>query len=195
MSVITPAAVVPTAFVLARAELEMFPWSPDLEVMALEAPRTIAPYAEAVGAEISDEHAVQGCGKLILLHDPAGQAAWDGDFRCVTYANADIDQETFYDQFRAEVGWSWLIDALASHDATARAISGTVTVSASTHFGGRDPRPASAEIELRASWTPDLRRGVGLTAHLAAWQDLLRMVTGLPPQTASIIPLARAGRR
>ena len=34
-----------------------------------------------------------GTGRLILLHDPAGNDAWDGTFRCVAYARADIDPE------------------------------------------------------------------------------------------------------
>jgi hypothetical protein len=192
---VIPAEVVPAAFAAAAAELEGFAWSPDIEVSALQPPRRIAPYTAAIIAEIGQDDVIDGSGKLILLYDPAGQAAWQGDFRCVTYATAAIDQETVHDQLRAEVGWSWLIDALDNHNAAWRAAGGTVTVSSSTHFGELADEPSTADIELRASWTPNLPGGVGLGAHLTAWQDLLRMVTGRPPEVAGVIPLSRVGRR
>jgi hypothetical protein len=192
---VIPAETVPEPFAVATAELAAFGWSRLTDVSPLKPPPRLAPYATAVIAELLVAGAVQCSGKLILLYDPARPSAWDGDFRCVTYATADIDPETVDDQLRAEAGWSWLLDALASHGADWLADSGTVTVSTSTHFGGLADQPATAEIELRASWTPSLPGGAGLTAHLAAWQDLLRLAAGLPPEAAGVIPLTRAARR
>ena len=32
-------------------------------------------------------------GRFVLLHDPAGQEGWGGQWRCVTFARAAIDLE------------------------------------------------------------------------------------------------------
>jgi hypothetical protein len=188
VTLIAPAPSTPVPFETATSELAHFRWSPEVSVEPLPPPRAIAPYAYALEADLAE-----GSGRLILLFDPAGNPAWDGEFRLVTFAKAPIDGETVYDQWRAEVGWSWLIDALTGHEATFHAPSGTVTVVSNTHFGGLDAQPGHAEIELRASWTPDLDEGRGLAAHVAAWQDLLRMMAGLPPDTANVVTLV--GRR
>ena len=44
----------------------------------------------------------------MLLHDPAGNDAWDGHFRCVTFARADIEPEMATDPMLGAVGWTWL---------------------------------------------------------------------------------------
>ena len=102
-----------------------------------------------------------GSGRLVLLHDPAGNAAWQGTFRCVTFARADVDPEMVTDPLLAQVGWSWLLDALAGHGAEYVAPSGTVTSVSSESFGGWPTRPPRAEVEVRASWTPLLRTASG----------------------------------
>ena len=48
---------------------------------------------------------------------PAGNDAWEGKFRCVAYARAEIDPEMVTDPLLAEVGWSWLTEALDAHGA------------------------------------------------------------------------------
>jgi hypothetical protein len=44
-----------------------------------------------------------------------------------------------------------------------------------------------AEVEVRASWTPLLTDGDGLSAHLAAWAELLCTTAGLPPLPAGVV--------
>ena len=53
-------------------------------------------------------------GRLVLLHDPAGQDAWDGTLRLVTYVTAELEPELASDPLLPAVGWSWLTDALAA---------------------------------------------------------------------------------
>ena len=85
----------------------------------------------------------------------AGNDAWDGTFRCVAYARAEIDLELITDPMLAAVGWSWLTEALDAHGAAYAAASGTVTRVATESFGGDGRRRrARAQIEIRASWTP-----------------------------------------
>ena len=47
---------------------------------------------------------VVGTGRIILLHDPAGNDAWEGTFRCVAYARAEVDLEQAIDPMLAAVG-------------------------------------------------------------------------------------------
>ena len=113
----------------------------------------------------------------MLLHDPAGNDAWDGTFRLVAYARAEIDPEMVIDPLLAEVGWSWLTEALDAHQAGYAAPSGTVTKVASASFGTMSDEDTTAQLEIRASWTPS----GDIAAHVEAWGELLCAAAGLPP--------------
>ncbi len=90
------------------------------------------------------------------------------------------------DPLLAGVCWSWLIEALEAHGAGYAALGGTVTQTASTRFGDLAGPPSSADLELRASWTP---LGTDLDRHLGAWLTLLASTAGLPPP--GVTPLSR----
>ncbi len=177
----------PDAFRRAVNDLLSASWRPELLVEEIPAPQRIAPFSAAITADVVVAGEEVGSGRLVLLHDPAGNAAWEGTFRCVTFARADVDPEMVTDPLLASVGWSWLIDALTNHGADYSAPSGTVTSVASESFGGMAEEAARAEVEVRASWTADLVDGVGLTAHLAAWAELLCTTAGLPPLPAGVV--------
>ncbi|SER35312.1 DUF3000 domain-containing protein [Microlunatus flavus] len=164
-------------------------WRPELAVEDIPAPQRIAPFSAAVVADVLVGDEEVGNGRLVLLHDPDGNAAWEGTFRCVTFARADVDPEMVTDPLLARVGWSWLLDALEAHDAAYTAPSGTVTSVASESFGGMADHEPRAEVEVRASWTPLLTEGEGLDAHLAAWAELLCTTAGLPPLPAGVVPM------
>ncbi|HET9650308.1 MAG TPA: DUF3000 domain-containing protein [Microlunatus sp.] len=182
----TPA---PAAFRRALSDLMAAAWRPELIVTEMPAPQRIAPFSAAITADVVIAGEEVGSGRLVLLHDPAGNAAWQGTFRCVTFARADVDPEMVTDPLLASVGWSWLLDALSSHDAEYLAPSGTVTSVSSESFGSMADEPARAEVEVRASWTPQLIDGSGLAAHLAAWGELLCTTAGLPPLPAGVVPM------
>lgn len=183
-----------SAFAAAVAQVRALAWSPQILIEEIGSPQRIAPDSFAIGADIVVDGEDRGTGRLVLLHDPAGNEAWDGVFRCVTFAKAEVEPEMARDPLLPDVGWSWLTEALDSHQAQFRAPSGTVTALISTPFGGIQDEPGRAEVEIRASWTPILRAD-GLTPHLLAWQDLLLMVAGLPITPPGVVPLApRRGR-
>jgi hypothetical protein len=145
----------------------------------------------ALSADVSspeDPDAELGSGRLVLLHDPAGHEAWQGTFRLVTYVRAELDQDMAADPLLPGVGWAWLTEALGGHGAAFTAASGTVTRVASESFGAIATEPVSAQIEIRASWTP-LDEAFG--AHLLAWCDLLCTTAGLPPETPGVVTLPR----
>ncbi|HET9871356.1 MAG TPA: DUF3000 domain-containing protein [Propionibacteriaceae bacterium] len=185
----TDPSVTPDAFRRASRDLLGSSWRPELMVEEIPAPQRIAPFSAAITADVVIGGEDVGSGRLVLLHDPAGNAAWQGTFRCVTYARADVDPEMVTDPLLATVGWSWLMDALQAHAAAYLAPSGTVTSVSSESFGGMADDPPRAEVEVRASWTPQLDDGVGLTAHLSAWGELLCTTAGLPPLPAGVLPM------
>jgi hypothetical protein len=170
--------------------------TPRSEVVLEEtpAPQRLAPYAVAMTADLVVGDDELATGRLVLLHDPAGHEAWQGTFRVVTYVRADLEPEMAVDPVLPGVGWAWLMEALSGHGAAYAAASGTVTRVSSESFGGMATEPGSAQIEIRASWTPmDEEYG----AHLLAWCDVLCTTAGLPPVPAGVTPLPtrRAARR
>lgn len=179
----------PRVFEESVAAITAMTWRPELVIEELPAPQKIAPFAVAVSADVVVHDAELGSGRLVLLHDPVGNPSWEGDFRCVTYARADVDAEMVADPLLTEVGWSWLIDALERNHAAYGAPSGTVTAVSSKAFGAISDDPPRAEIELRASWTPLITSGEQLTQHLAAWSELLCMTAGLPPLPDGVVPI------
>ncbi len=169
---------------------------PEILVEEMPAPQRIAPFSSALAADVTVEGEEIGGGRLVLLHDPAGNDAWQGTFRLVAYARAEIDPEQVTDPMLAGVGWSWLTEALEAHAAEYVAPSGTVTCVASESFGGLSPEGATAQIEIRASWTPvgDVRAEIG--AHVEAWGEVMCAAAGLPPVPEGVATLPnRRGQR
>lgn len=189
MAARTDAVPAPAEFRRALDALATATWRPELAVEDIPAPQRIAPFSAAVTADVVVGDDEVGNGRLVLLHDPAGNEAWQGTFRCVTFARADVDPEMVTDPLLARVGWSWLLDALEAHGAEYTAPSGTVTSVASESFGGMAETEPRAEVEVRASWTAVLEDGDGLDAHLAAWAELLCTTAGLPPLPAGVVAM------
>jgi hypothetical protein len=175
----------PKAFAAALAQFRDATLRPEVVSEEMPAPQRVAPYAAALSADVVIDGAELGTGRIVLLHDPAGNDAWQGTFRCVAYARADIEPEMVTDPLLSEVGWTWLCDALRAHHAEFVAPSGTVTRVASEGFGGMADDPASAQIEVRASWTPvgDVR------PHVEAWGELLCTAAGLPPVPTGVVAM------
>ena len=160
---------VPEEFARALAALRAATPRPEVVLEETPAPQRLAPHAVALTADVispQDPETELGTGRLVLLHDPAGHEAWQGTFRVVTYVRAELEHEMASDPLLPGVGWAWLTEALDGHGAGFTAASGTVTRVASESFGAIAGEPASAQIEIRASWTPRRRRVPGPPARL-----------------------------
>lgn len=184
----------PPAFQAAVQALRGSRLRPQIEVEPTRAPQRLAPHAYALEATVVDGDQDLADGRLVLLHDPDGHDAWRGTFRLVTLVRAELEAEMAADPLLPEVCWSWLTGALSARGLSYGEPSGTVTRASSHYFGGLSERPATSQIEIRASWTP--REGLGgvpdTAGHLASWCDLLAQVAGLPPAgpgDASIVTL------
>jgi hypothetical protein len=170
---------------------------PEVLAEPMPAPQRIAPYAAALSADVTVDGHDLSTGRIILLHDPAGNDSWDGTFRCVAYVRADIELEMIIDPALADVGWSWLTEALAAHGASYAAASGTVTRVATDSFGAMSDDSGTAQIEIRASWTPLLvDEQPEISGHVEAWGELLCTAAGLPPVPEGVTAMpSRRGRR
>ncbi|MPZ96621.1 MAG: DUF3000 family protein [Propionibacteriales bacterium] len=186
----------PKAFRAAVDQLRAAPLRPELHCEEMPAPQRIAPYSAALTADVIVDGDEIGTGRLVLLHDPAGNDTWHGTFRIVAYARAEIEPEMVTDPLLSAVGWTWLNDALVGHGAAFVAPSGTVTRVASESFGGMSDEPASAHLEIRASWTPTGDPSTGIAAHVEAWGELMCTAAGLPPVPAGVVSMpSRRGQR
>ena len=157
----------------------------EVRVEPLRPPQRLAPWSYAVSADVigltGEELAT---GRLVLLHDPDGAEAWDGVLRLVVFASAEVDEPMARDGLLPGVGWSWLIEALASRHAAYRAAGGTVTQTTSTRFGDLAGPDTTVALELRASWTADTPE---MGPHLHAFVDLLCHAAGLPPEGVTML--------
>ena len=151
------------------------------------APQKLAPHAIAMTADVLEDAAT---GRFVLLHDPAGQEGWSGEFRCVTFARAAIDLEMANDPLLPEIGWAWLQESLRKHNCDFIAPSGTVTRVASASFGSLAGRDEDSEMEIRASWTPT--SGDNLVDHVNAWLELLATTAGLSPLAEGVTSISRS---
>jgi hypothetical protein len=176
--------------------MQAAPLRPEVFCEEMPAPQRIAPFASALSADVTVDGEDVGTGRIVLLHDPNGNDAWAGTFRCVAYARAEIDPEMANDPLLGEVGWSWLTEALAAHGAEYIAPSGTVTKVSSESFGSMADEEASAQLEIRASWTPVGDPVMDIAPHVEAWGELLCTASGLPPVPEGVATMpSRRGQR
>ncbi len=184
---------------------------PELCFEEVPAPRTLAPFATAVGATVRVDGAEIATGRFVLLYDPAGQRGWAGPLRVIVYIRAELEPEIAEDPMVGEVAWSWLTEALDARTAGYAEPSGTVTRVVTEGFGAKRAEPRATGFELRASWSPldaeeagpaadDGQDGLaghqdGLAGHMAAWCGTMCAAAGLAPLAAGVSALRPAGRR
>lgn len=188
----------PAEFRAAVESMQAAVLRPEVFCESMPAPQRIAPHASALSADVTVDDTDIGTGRIILLHDPAGNDAWAGTFRFVVYARAEIDPELAADPLLAAVGWSWLTEALEAHGAEFLAPSGTVTCVSTENFGSMADEEGTAQIELRASWTPTGPDNgeFDVSAHVEAWGELLCTAVGLEPVPDGVTAMpSRRGQR
>jgi hypothetical protein len=173
----SPSAV-PEAFTRAVAALRSATPRPEILLEEIAAPQRLAPYAFALSATVLREGEEVASGRLILLHEPGGHEAWHGTLRLVTLVTAELEPDLAGDPLLPGVAWTWLTDALESEGAAHTAIGGTITQTTSTRFGELAGPAPTADLEVRASWTPTSDR---LGPHLHGWCAMLASTAGLPP--------------
>lgn len=161
----------------------------DLAVREIAAPTGLAAFALALAGDVRPEgegiDSPYGTGRLILLHDPDEPSQWNGPWRIVCFAQAPLEPDIGVDPLLADVAWTWLTDALESRRAGFHSASGTATKTLSKGFGTLAAESDGAQIELRASWSPE----GAIAPHVEAWAELVCMLAGLPPGSEGIAVL------
>ena len=173
-----------TEFARGLAAVRLLSYRSEFLVQESPAPARLAPHGFAQTVEVNSGDLLMGTGRLVILHDPAGQESWQGTTRVIAYIDADVDLEVAADPMLPEVGWEWLNEALNDADAAATALGGTATQVNSRSFGVMADRPAEGRLQVRASWTPvDDEQ---LAAHARAWALLMAAACGLAPTDSGV---------
>lgn len=190
---VSESTTAPAPFRQAVASLAAVRPRRELIVSALDAPPRLAPFTWAMSVEADasrpageDLDEPDTSGRLILLHDPDGQDAWEGTFRLVCFVQARLEREQLGDEMLPIIAWSWLTEAFEQHRAAYVALGGTVTQTSSVRFGDIAGPRRDDDVELRASWTPT----GDLTCHANAFCTAVATAAGLPP-----VGVARLGHR
>ena len=177
-------------FTRALEDLHRARLRPEIRLTEVPAPQRIAPYAVALTADVIDPRDTDddlASGRFVLLHDPSAPEPWGGEWRAVTFARAELEPGAGHrpdarrgglELARRRAGESRGVGYVAE--------AGTVTRVVSQSFAGLADRPASVEMEVRASWTP---LGPEVGDHLLAWSDLLCTIAGLPPLPEGVVAL------
>ncbi|GAB1693769.1 DUF3000 domain-containing protein [Krasilnikovia sp. M28-CT-15] len=173
-----PTPTAPEAFTRAVDGLRAAAPRAEILLEEIAPPQRLAPFGFALSATVLRDGDEVASGRLILLHDPAGHDAWRGNLRLVTLVTAELEADLAGDPLLPAVAWTWLTDGLDQHGAAYTAIGGTITQTASTRFGELAGPPPTADLEIRASWTPT---SDDLGAHLHGWCGMLASTAGLPP--------------
>ncbi|MGJ5725693.1 DUF3000 domain-containing protein [Brevibacterium sp. H602] len=199
----SPLNRIPAEFSAVTSVLRQARSTNTVSISEIPAPAKLAPYSYALGAEVSaDETFLRASGetidelatgRIVVLFDPAAPEEWEGSFRVVSYIRAELEHELGNETMLGHVAWSWLEDALDANDCQVLAAGGTTTRVLSESFGTLADRPATIDLELRASWTPVIDEPDLIGNHFEAWIDLLSTVAGLPPLPEGVIALP--GRR
>ncbi len=177
----------PEGFARAVRSLSQVRLRSEIRLAEAPAPQRLAPYAVALTADVEVDGEEVATGRFVVLHDPAGQDAWQGTTRVVAYLRALLEPEMAADPFLAAVAWTWLAEALSRRvPAASLALGGTVTRVSSESFGTMVGRPPVAHVELRVSWTPTRD---DLEPHLEAWGDALASAAGLAPLPPGVAAL------
>ncbi len=157
---------------------------PEARVERIRPPQRLAPWSFALAVDVVAPGNDSTTGRLVVLYDPDGSEAWDGELRLVGYAQADLAADMAGDPLLPAVGWSWLTEALDQRGAAHTAVGGTVTQTTSTRFGDVHGPTSTTQLELRGSWTAT---STELSAHLLAFVDLLCVAAGLPPEGVAVL--------
>jgi hypothetical protein len=181
-------AEAPPRFREALASLAAAHTRAEVRLVETPAPQRIAPFAIAINGTVMPEE-LDTSGRFVLLHEPGGNDAWQGDFRIIALVKARVEPEIGADDVWADAVWSWIADAL--EDLPHHSLGGTVTKVINRSFGHLSSRDDEVSVEMRVSWTPETSDA---GAHIAAWTELLALCAGIPPtpEGVAVLPGGRA---
>lgn len=179
------------AFAHAIAAMTAAPLRSEVTVEQIPAPLRTAAHSWAASAEVVLHDEELASGRLVVLHDPDGQEAWQGTYRMVALVQAQLEPEFAIETMLGDVAWSWVTESLELAGAPARELGCTATRVVSQSYGALASRPSTVDVEMRVSWTP---AEDDLAPHFTAWGAMLAAAGGLPPAPPVVTALTPAHR-
>jgi hypothetical protein len=159
----------------------------EFNVLQIPAPKGIAPESLAVSIEVSHDLPVDhGVSRLVFCRDDSSPEGWHGTYRVIGYAKSAVELEMARDVYFEELPWQWLLESLRRVGAGLSHEAGTTTTVISTGHGNLAAQPQHAEVEIRASWSPN---GGDARQHTLGWIETLAMLSGLSPEDSIVTRL------
>jgi hypothetical protein len=181
----------PKAFESAVANLSLAATRREIGLIQIPAPKNLASHSIAFAASVesvqSSGETELSSGRFVLLHEPRIQPEWNSFFRVVCFAKSPIELDIADDHLAADVAWGWITSSLRQRNAEYAHAAGTATRVISSGYGSLAEQTNHAELELRASWSP---QDDHFGRHLEAWQDLVCLMGGQADPSENVTSLS-----
>ena len=162
------------------SELQIDAIRTEIEVTQIPSPKGLADESLALSVNVrhESEDADHAVSRLVFAYSSEIPEGWNSSYRIIGYAKSPIDLEMARDEYLANLPWEWLRESLVRHGAYFSNDAGTSTTVISTGHGALIGQPQHAELEIRASWSPE---GENWQPHLVGWSEMVALISGLPP--------------
>ncbi|MGG7136475.1 DUF3000 family protein [Bifidobacterium catenulatum] len=139
-----------------------------------EIPVPCAMASFGIGVEM-DCDGSRDTGWIMVLYSHKYRNDWHSHWRCVAFAALPLPGNE-RDCLTPSMYWDAMVDQIGAYGV--EHVSGTVTVTRSTVFGGQSDAPETG-CEIRVSWTPLDYADGGLDAgtQVGAWAEFLQSMT------------------
>lgn len=139
-----------------------------------EIPVPCAMASFGIGVEMDCDEA-RDTGWIMVLYSHKYRNDWHSHWRCVAFAALPLPGNE-RDCLTPSMYWDAMADQIGAYGV--EHVSGTVTVTRSTVFGGQSDAPETG-CEIRVSWTPldYADGGLDAGAQVGAWAEFLQSMT------------------
>lgn len=139
-----------------------------------EIPVPCAMASFGIGVEMDCDE-TRSTGWIMVLYSHKYRNDWHSHWRCAAFAALPLPGNE-RDCLTPSMYWDVIADQIGAYGV--EHVSGTVTVTRSTVFGGQSDAPETG-CEIRVSWTPldYADGGLDAGAQVGAWAEFLRSMT------------------
>ena len=139
-----------------------------------EIPVPCAMASFGIGVEMDCDE-TRSTGWIMVLYSHKYRNDWHSHWRCAAFAALPLPGNE-RDCLTPSIYWDVMADQIGAYGV--EHVSGTVTVTRSTVFGGQSDAPETG-CEIRVSWTPldYADGGLDAGAQVGAWAEFLRSMT------------------
>ena len=171
-SMLTRPSGVPDKVWDAVLSVERMPRLSGVSYREIPVPRAMASFG--IGVEMDCDE-TRSTGWIMVLYSHKYRNDWHSHWRCAAFAALPLPGNE-RDCLTPSIYWDVMADQIGAYGV--EHVSGTVTVTRSTVFGGQSDAPETG-CEIRVSWTPldYADGGLDAGAQVGAWAEFLRSMT------------------